>query len=67
MIHRVSLRMLVLTRVVLFSEYIYIKQECIPVGCVAPASVPVSGWGWGGVYLGGGHLPGGLPGVYTPL
>ena len=53
--HRVSLRMLVFTRVVLFSvltsstfsEYIYIKQECIPIGCVALASVPISGWGGG--------------------
>ena len=37
-----------------------LRQECIPVGCVPPASVAVSGWG---VCLGRGVS---AQGVYTP-
>ena len=59
------------------SQFVSIKQECIPVGCVLSAAVAVSRWGgvpgpggggctwsqWGCTWSGGVHLvPGGVPG-----
>ena len=40
------------------------EQECIPVGCVAPAAVAISGCG--GVWPGG-CLSGGVFATHTPL